>query len=256
MVLELLLLGWVLRRFTRFKRTGRWLGWCAIGLLVVTSFGIVGGRGIKALESQHAPFAANGVAPAVPPGTDVVVLGQGILITSNRPPSSWIGGSQAARVAEGVRIHRLLPESRLLLCIGGQNDTAEEDRFVASVASLFGIEPTGVLPLRGARDTRGEMMEAGRVARHPRIVLVTSAAHMPRAMLAARHVGLDPIPAPCDFLTRGQPREEGERANWSPSEIFPDARAISLTEGVVYEWLGLALERMRGAKAKDEPAEK
>jgi len=70
------------------------------------------------------------------------------------------------------------------------------------------------------------------------LVLVTSASHMPRAVALFRRAGLDPLPAPAQFLT-----DSGRRSSWS---LLPEAGALAKTERFFYEVLGIVWMRVRG----------
>jgi uncharacterized SAM-binding protein YcdF (DUF218 family) len=67
-----------------------------------------------------------------------------------------------------------------------------------------------------------------------RILLCTSASHMPRATLLYERFGLQVTPLPCDFETRG----EAERFTWRM--LLPRALALAQSENALKEWLGLA----------------
>ena len=73
---------------------------------------------------------------------------------------------------------------------------------------------------------------AGTGTARPRLVLVTSAAHMPRAMRHFQAVGLDPLPAPTQHLAA---RASGRRL----SDWLPSASKLRKTESALHEYLGL-----------------
>jgi uncharacterized SAM-binding protein YcdF (DUF218 family) len=62
-------------------------------------------------------------------------------------------------------------------------------------------------------------------------LLVTSAAHMPRAMRQMKRAGAQPIPAPTGQLT-GRPR------GWD--SWLPSSAGLGRTERALHEYLGLA----------------
>jgi uncharacterized SAM-binding protein YcdF (DUF218 family) len=70
-----------------------------------------------------------------------------------------------------------------------------------------------------------------------RIVLVTSASHMPRSMAAFRAVGIEPVAAPCDY-TDLDPFSSG----W----LLPEARALRNTTRAIHEIVGQVWYRIRG----------
>lgn len=71
-----------------------------------------------------------------------------------------------------------------------------------------------------------------------RVLLVTSALHMHRAMAAFRVVGVEAVPASTDFMVWEEPTH---LLRW-----LPDVRAFSLSTAVMHEYLGLWMYRRRG----------
>jgi uncharacterized SAM-binding protein YcdF (DUF218 family) len=70
-----------------------------------------------------------------------------------------------------------------------------------------------------------------------RIILVTSAMHMPRAVATFRKLGFDVVPAPADFCS-----------GWSMDGLrwAPNANNSASTGQALREWLGLWVYRLRG----------
>jgi uncharacterized SAM-binding protein YcdF (DUF218 family) len=72
-----------------------------------------------------------------------------------------------------------------------------------------------------------------------RILLVTSATHMPRAAAVFRKAGFEVIPAPADFVT-------GWTSLDLPLDWWPGADALEKSDQAIKEWLGLWIYRLRG----------
>ena len=81
-----------------------------------------------------------------------------------------------------------------------------------------------------------------------RVVLVTSAAHMPRSVALFERQGLEVIPAPADFrvtqagwqmLTSGSP--EAQMVG-----LLPSAENLAITTSALKEYLGILVYRLRG----------
>jgi uncharacterized SAM-binding protein YcdF (DUF218 family) len=72
-----------------------------------------------------------------------------------------------------------------------------------------------------------------------RILLVTSAMHMPRAAGAFRKAGFEVIAVPADFQT-----------GWDEAILLekwlPSAKSLVDSDAALYEWLGIAIYRLRG----------
>jgi uncharacterized SAM-binding protein YcdF (DUF218 family) len=72
-----------------------------------------------------------------------------------------------------------------------------------------------------------------------KIILVTSAMHMPRAAGAFRKAGFEVVPAPADFRTGWG--EGNPVLLWLPS-----AGSLEHSQAPLHEWLGLWIYRLRG----------
>jgi uncharacterized SAM-binding protein YcdF (DUF218 family) len=68
-------------------------------------------------------------------------------------------------------------------------------------------------------------------------LLVTSAAHMPRAMATFRRAGVPVIAASADVRVV---------ENSDPFALLPDAGALPAVANALKEWTGLLVYRMRG----------
>ena len=81
-----------------------------------------------------------------------------------------------------------------------------------------------------------------------RIILVTSAMHMPRSVALFEKQGLEVIPSPTDFTITERSWQEltALKANQILLNIMPNASSLSLTTNVLKEHLGMAVYRMRG----------
>ena len=81
-----------------------------------------------------------------------------------------------------------------------------------------------------------------------RVLLVTSAMHMPRSVALFEKQGIEVIPAPADFTVT----EDGWNNLFSGSietniiSIFPNASSLSLTTNVLKEYFGMAVYKIRG----------
>lgn len=72
-----------------------------------------------------------------------------------------------------------------------------------------------------------------------RILLVTSALHMPRAAGTFRKAGFEIIAVPADF-----------RTGWGEATFLekwlPSANNVGASDAALHEWLGIAIYRLRG----------
>jgi uncharacterized SAM-binding protein YcdF (DUF218 family) len=109
---------------------------------------------------------------------------------------------------------------------------------MAEQMTKMGISREAILVEGKSRNTYQNLLFSKEMIKTPEqynIILLTSAMHMPRAMLVARQLDLDVIPYPCDFRA-----DTG--FNWQglvPSNEGPQATEKILHEllGYIYYWL-------------------
>ncbi|MCB2184800.1 MAG: YdcF family protein [Deltaproteobacteria bacterium] len=172
--------------------------------------------------AQPAALAARGVRR-------VVVLSGGRQ-AGPLTPADRLGRSTVLRLLEGLRLWKGLPGASLVLS-GGAYEGGSVARDMAQVARELGV-PTAALSVEDLSwDTDDQARRlAGLLGKEP-FALVTSASHLPRALLIFRQYGLQPVPAPADFRTKST-----DAAPWA---WLPGSQALNLTHLALYEYYGL-----------------
>jgi uncharacterized SAM-binding protein YcdF (DUF218 family) len=232
--LEILFVGLYLLRFTRKQRAGKSLVCFGTLLLTGLSYFFTANMLLRPLERRFPPFLVTSNA-AVPTPTPhlIVVLGGGANNDPEVPISSRLSSGQTVRLAEGLRLHREFPGSKLIL--SGDAATAER---MSEVAQTLGVGPQDILVAAGSRDTEEEARRIAPLVGQSPFILVTSAAHMPRAMGLFRKLGTAPLAAPTDYLAPNQ--------GLGPDDLFPNPNELFKSQTAVYEYLGLAWAALRG----------
>jgi len=230
--LELLLLGLFLLWFTRRQRLGKGLVTCGVLALLGLGNVFTANALLHPLEHRYPPFSPAEIKPGDPPINFIAVLGGFGDHDPDVPITSHLGPDQMVRLVEGVRVHREIPGSKLIL--SGSFDSAEG---MTQMAETLGISADEILQLSNPRDTEDEGRQLASIVGSQRFILVTSAVHMPRAMMLLRERGLQPIAAPTDYLS---PRHHLES-----DDFIPDAYKLFKTQVAFYEYLGLAWETWR-----------
>jgi len=202
-----------------------------LGFLVLTalSFSAVADPLIIPLELWYPPLLDTITLKDV---KWVVVLGGGHTSHPTLPPNSQIGNSSLARLIEGIRIHHELPGSKLLLSGGAVFDPGPEAETMAAVARMLGVSPDDMVLESQSKDTGQQSQFIQGIIQDDRCVLVTSAIHMPRAMLVFEQKGLRPTPAPTEF-------GDWMRKETNPYRFFPRADELRKVESAFHEFLGL-----------------
>lgn len=200
------------------------------------------------LERRYAP------EPELPETVEyIVVLGSGH--SEHEELGVWhsLGGAARARVAEGLRLSRGNTASVVFTGYEGGGEIATA-RMGRDAAVELGLDPERARVYPDPRNTDEEakavadMLAARRSdgsgdprveasGAHPRVALVTSASHMPRAVYLFERAGVPVAPMPTDY--RGVP------GGYSPWNLFPGAGALRNTERAWYEYMGLAWARVQ-----------
>ncbi|MGD0497306.1 MAG: YdcF family protein [Bryobacteraceae bacterium] len=221
-----------------------WLPLCGSAFLVLSFLGSgpVESALMGSLENTYPPKPLAGIANA----QAIVVLGGDIRMPNGRRPLSELAES-SDRLLHALRLYKAGKAPRILLTGGNVEflvgaGQIPEARTAAALLEEWGVPAEAILIEDRSRNTR-ENAVFSRAALEPlgvrRILLVTSASHMPRAFRVFGRLGFEVIPAPTDFLT-----------GWSnpdfPFDFIPSAESLENSTLAIREWIGLAVYRVRG----------
>jgi uncharacterized SAM-binding protein YcdF (DUF218 family) len=221
------------------RRWGAGLMLAAVGWLTLWSLPAVSDALRLSLERQF----PNQPVAELPAADAVVVLGGGI----HPGPPGWPYPDldaaadrvwQAARLYHAGKAPRVIVSGGALPWLGERRPEAEAMR---RLLVDLGVPGDALLFDGRSRNTReNALYSAGLLdaAGLERVLLVTSALHMPRALASFRAVGVDAIPAPADFEVMPEPAH--------PLRWLPDAKALYHSTRALKEYLGLWVYRWRG----------
>ncbi len=227
--LEILLLGLLLLWFTRRQQTGKVVITAGVLLSCLFSFGPVPDYFLADLEYRYNPLLQGRVDGA----RWIVVLGDGFFCDTGLPPGNQVPPTGIFRLIEGVRLLRENPHARLIFT------GHEVAPIMAGVAKVMGVADNEIVIEPTPRDTEEEAKAVSLLVGGDRFILVTSAAHMPRAMALFEKEGLRPTPAPAEYLVRKSQCP-------LPHAAIPSPEGFRTSTTAVYEHLGLAWLKLRG----------
>ncbi len=196
---------------------------------------------VRGLESRYSPILH--VAPA----PSIVLLTGGEV--PRMPPRLYDEINAAGdRILYAARLFRLGAAPRIVVT-GGDLDfirTSESSQAEAGgrlLRELFDIDSSRILLETKSRNTYENGIYTKRLLdslRLPlRIILVTSALHMPRAMAVFTRLGFTVEPAPTNYLA-DVPRQRKLIAR------LPSASALMNSTCALHEWYGMAAYRLLG----------
>lgn len=238
-IFGLLVLALLASRY-RKRRLAKALYVLSAAILVASSFPPLVRLAAWPLESRHRPLLpadAEELSPKL-----IVVLGNGVAMPDDAamPALTRLNDSARARLVEGVRLAGLFPEAGLVVSGNGMGYENCGDAMALAAAEL-GVDPGRVLALSQSLDTEHEAQLTEELAGGGRVLVVTSAVHMPRSMMYFAEKGVDAVAAPCDYIgpLSSEVRSAVNRRYWGPG-----GGALAKSEWLWHEYLGLLYYRL------------
>ncbi|HRC72165.1 MAG TPA: YdcF family protein [Candidatus Competibacter sp.] len=220
------------------RRTGGVLLAIALGWLWLWSTPAFSDWVRATLEQRYPPIPVE----ELPVADAIVVLGGGM--EAAKPPERLYPDLNAAadRIWHTARLFRA-GKAPLILVSGGNLPWSGVDRTEAEVMAEL-LQELGVPKAAIALETRSRTTQENRDNALPvlrglgarRILLVTSALHMPRALALFAVTDLAVLPAPTDF--------EVHRRTWNLLRWLPDAQALADSSRAFKEYLGRFANRL------------
>ena len=241
-----LLFGWLLNK-AGWRRFGGSL--IVIGILVILVFSSppVANRLLGGLEGWYTPFAPQDA----PQAQAIVLLGGAIgLPLSPRSDIRLQNGSDRVRYASQLFHAQKAP---YIIITGGNvfeqiEDVQSEAFYISQLLQEWGVPKQAILFEGESRNTHEnavytrEILEA---RSFDRVLLVTSAFHMPRALPTFRAAGINAWPAPTDINVVNY--QQPLLLNYLPS-----ANALASSSNVLREYLGILIYGYLGWLSTDD----
>lgn len=231
----------------RRPRLGRALVAIALVALLVCSNQWFAGVVVRYLETRNLP------AGALPRAEAIVVLSSDAEPAVPPQPTIALDGATANRLLYGAQLYREGKAPKVILS-GGRlpwlRSLPPLSQNMAEVLELMGVPKSAIIQEPDSANTYQNAVDVKALlqARHiDRILLVTSAIHMPRALALFRHQGVDAIPAPCDFASFKPLHEAGAGfLHATAINLMPGVGNLGLTTMALKEMLGMAVYRAAG----------
>jgi uncharacterized SAM-binding protein YcdF (DUF218 family) len=162
----------------------------------------------------------------------IVILGGGYQVDHFKimPESNQLDESSLARLVEGIRLKNINPKAKLIFS-GCQPDLQKNSvayvyqKTYKSITNDTNINILSELP----NNTKLEAEEAFKLVGNNKLILVTSASHMPRAMYLFVKAGCNVIPAPCHYSSK----------KLELKFHLPNGKTIDQVESTFHEYIGI-----------------
>lgn len=243
--LLLIVVGVSLLRWSSKKRLGHctFIAGC-VWLLLCTNSG-VGTWMVRHFEGRYPAqptLLENDPLPARLERCEfIAVLGGGHTYVPGWSANNQLSPSALARIVEGVRLARRLPDARLIVSgpvnerVGGPSHA----RMLADFAVAFGVSRDRIIEIDTARDTEEEAAGIRAIAGDKPVALVTSAWHLPRAMALCTRRQIDALPCPSDYAAPTDRAIVSDFYKWNLGGLERSTKAV-------YEFIGNTWARLRG----------
>ena len=192
------------------------------------------------LEGRYPPVAVD----ETPTADAIVILGGAV--GGPEPPRITLDLSDAAdRVLHAARLYRA-GKAPVILLSGGAipwlgSDIPEADSMQTLLVE-WGVPDASINSEAASRNTYENVVLCKQVLAErglQRILLVTSALHMPRALATFTSAGIDAVPATTDFTVTYKNQR-------TVIDFLPDAEALSRTTYAIKEYVGYAYYWWKG----------
>ncbi|MFP1591101.1 envelope biogenesis factor ElyC [Escherichia coli] len=167
----------------------------------------------------------------------IVVLGGGYTWNYRSRPHSDLINNSLPRLNEGIRLWRENPGSTDLHGRRSKNQYGEYSGSRCQSCAIAGRATQQIITLDVPKDTEEEAAAVKQAIGDAPFLLVTSASHLPRAMIFFQQEGLNPLPAPANQLAIDSPLNPWERAIPSPVWLMHSDRVGYETLGRIWQWL-------------------
>lgn len=218
----------------------------ALAILLLSSSTLVTNWLLRSLEWQNIPLGE------LPKAEAIVVLGGAT--KPQFPPRPWIDVSEEGdRILHGAQLYKQGKAPWLVMSggrISWQGGGPAESTDMAEIAKAMGVPASAILQDPTSLNTYENAVNVRQVLNPKgirRILLVTSAMHMPRSRLIFQRQGFEVIPAPTDFqITDNPPEESPPSLQAALLNALPDAERLRLTTRAIKEYIGIVIYRLRG----------
>ncbi len=202
----------------------------------------------RSLEWRYLPLNS------VPKADVIVVLGGGTESFQFPRPMVEIK-SAGDRVTYAADLYKQGKAPHLLLSGGNINwynsRTTTPAYEMATLLELMGVPSNALWLQPKSENTYEDALFCSQILKEKgirRVLLVTSAQHMPRSVALFRHQGIDVIPAPVDYTVT----EVGWQGLFDPNpetilvNLMPSVGSMSLTSSIIKEYIGIWVYHFRG----------
>lgn len=197
-------------------------------LLILFSTSFIPNALIHQLERQNHPLNLNNIDQQ--DIEYIVILGGGAHDLLREEPINKLSPPSLARLIEGIRIHKAIPSTQLILSGGNYRHQKFDATEMRLIATHLGVPSVKILEDNISLDTEQQAINISKIVGRQPFILVTSASHMNRSLLLFQNQGTHPIPAPSNYTAT---------KNNSWHSLVPRTNNLNKASAAIHEYIGI-----------------
>ena len=155
-----------------------------------------------------------------------------------------LAGGEGMRLIKGIGLfHKKF--SSLIIMSGGSGNIFDQNRkealLMKEIAMDLGVPEESIIAETESRNTRENAINTKQILDKigaKRVLLVTTASHMPRSYALFKKIGVDAVPVPSDFFIKPTP--------YDPFSFIPNAGDLKNSTLAIHEYIGIIAYRLKG----------
>jgi len=227
LIISLSVVGIIMLLFKRSRRSARLIiGICITSYLILGN-GIISLWLLGTLEHRYKPIASTAGLQDV---KMIVILAGYAERHAGLPLSSEVNFASAYRLIEGLRIAQMMPNTEILLSGGG-----DVPGIMKELLAAMGLVGRRIVIDNKSGSTLESAENVKELIGGEKFILVTSAGHMHRAIGTFQKVGMNPVPAPTNYMSVKERRF---------MDYLPSPHHLIYADLAMHEYLGMAWYRL------------
>jgi uncharacterized SAM-binding protein YcdF (DUF218 family) len=162
----------------------------------------------------------------------IVILPGYATADSYFPLSSKVNSSTAFRLVEALRIWKLFPDTKIMM-----SGSKAEPELIKKLLSALGLPENRVIIEAESENTYENAVVLKKKLGDKPFILITSAGHMPRAVGVFKKLGMNPIPAPTDYMVGNNPLA---------ANFLPTPSHLRYSDLAIHEYIGILYYKLTG----------
>lgn len=146
-----------------------------------------------------------------------------------------LGGNFKSRGYEALRLYHQLDNVKIVTSGYGGYNPKSDALSAAEKLMAVGVKKEDIIIEEESKDTHDEALMMKKKVKNQPFYLVTSALHMPRAVMLFEKEGLNPIPSPTDYI---------QIEHMGMLNLFTSGNVLS-TQKAMHEYLGIAYTKLK-----------